>query len=64
MDSDFQIDMETDDPDNEGWFSESSVGEILWDLFDTTNDPGDSLALGFAPLFAVRPATRRGTPTR
>jgi hypothetical protein len=22
----------------EGWFSESSVGEILWDLFDPAND--------------------------
>jgi hypothetical protein len=61
MDSDFQIDMETDDPLNEGWFSEASVGEILWDLFDTTNDPGDSLTLGFAPLFAVETGTQRNT---
>ena len=38
---------------NEGWFSEASVGEILWDLFDATNEPGDGVALGFAPLFAV-----------
>jgi hypothetical protein len=53
MDDDFQIDLETDDTRNEGWFSEASVGEILWDAFDTTNDPGDTLALGFAPLFAA-----------
>jgi hypothetical protein len=48
---DFQIDVESDDPNNEGWFSEASVEEILWDLFDPAND--DPLALGFAPIFAV-----------
>jgi hypothetical protein len=53
MDADFQIDMESDDPANEGWFSEASVGEILWDVFDATNEAGDTLALGFAPLFAA-----------
>lgn len=50
---DFQIDMETDNQDNEGWFSEASVEEILWDIFDATNEPGDSLMLGFTPIFAV-----------
>jgi hypothetical protein len=57
MATDFQIDMETDDPLNEGWFSEASVGEILWDLFDATNEAGDTLALGFAPLFAAVTST-------
>lgn len=50
---DFQIDMETDDPNNEGWFSEASVEEILWDLFDPANEPGDTIELGFAPIYAV-----------
>ncbi|HKU15998.1 MAG TPA: hypothetical protein VJQ52_16505 [Steroidobacteraceae bacterium] len=50
---DFQIDMETDDPQNEGWFSEASVEEILWDLFDSANEPGDGVALGFAPIYSV-----------
>lgn len=48
---DFQVDMESDDPNNEGWFSEASVEEILWDLFDPAND--DPLALGFAPIYSV-----------
>lgn len=51
--AEFSIDLETDDTLNEGWFSEISVGEILWDLFDPANEPGDSVALGFPPLFAV-----------
>jgi hypothetical protein len=49
--NDFQIDVESDDPGNEGWFSEASVEEILWDVFDPAND--DPLALGFAPIYAV-----------
>ncbi|HET9446964.1 MAG TPA: hypothetical protein VFO35_11925, partial [Steroidobacteraceae bacterium] len=52
----FGINMETDDSGagvTEGWFSELSVGEILWDLFDPANEAGDTAALGFAPLFAV-----------
>jgi hypothetical protein len=53
MQSDFNIDMEADGTVNEGWFSETSVWEILWDLFDSTNEAGDTVALGFAPLYAV-----------
>jgi hypothetical protein len=53
IDLDFQIDMETDDPLNEGWFSEASVEEILWDLFDSTNEPGDAVTLGFPPIYAA-----------
>jgi hypothetical protein len=38
----------------EGWFSEGSVQEILWDLFDSAADiPEDTLSLGFAPLYEV-----------
>jgi hypothetical protein len=55
--ADFAFSMEADgqavDGFTEGWFSEISVGEILWDLFDPANEPGDTAALGFPPLFAV-----------
>jgi hypothetical protein len=53
MQTEFFLDLEADDDLNEGWFSEISVGEILWDLFDATNEAGDTVALGFPPLFAV-----------
>jgi hypothetical protein len=53
MQTEFFLDLEADDDVNEGWFSEISVGEILWDLFDATNEAGDTVALGFQPLFAV-----------
>lgn len=39
--------------DSEGWFSESSVGRILWDIFDTSTESGDNVALGFTPIYDV-----------
>lgn len=53
--NDFDIDMETDDTrfGDGGWYSETSVAEILWDAFDATSDAGDTVVLGFAPLFTV-----------
>lgn len=51
--SDFSFSLESDSTLKEGWFSESSVGEILWDIFDTTAEPGDNVTLGFAPIYAV-----------
>lgn len=53
MAQDFSFNVENDDNQDEGWFSEASVQEILWDLFDSTNESGDTASLGFAPLFAV-----------
>ena len=60
---DFSFDLEQDNTNyaDGGWFSEASVGEILWDLFDSTNEPGDSVALGFALLFGVMTSDQRTT---
>ncbi len=49
----FQFSMETDGnafSGPEGWFSESSVGELLWDVYDGANEPNDVVALGFGPI--------------
>jgi hypothetical protein len=53
MSAEFAFSVEADDQTDEGWFSEASVQEILWDLFDPANEPGDTVALGFTPLFAA-----------
>jgi hypothetical protein len=53
MNAEFAFSVEADDPTDEGWFSEASVQEILWDLFDPANEPGDTVALGFTPLFTA-----------
>jgi K319-like protein len=36
-----------------GWFAESSVLKILYDLWDTNVDGVDSSSIGFAPIFEV-----------
>ncbi len=36
-----------------GWFSEASVQRILYDLYDSHDDEGDRLSLGFAPIYKV-----------
>ena len=60
---DFQFDMEQGSALNEGWFSEGSVGEFIWDVFDnnTTPESGDNVALGFNPIFAVMTDEQQST---
>ena len=38
---------------NPGWFSESSVQSIIYDLYDTQADGIDSIALGFEPIYTT-----------
>jgi hypothetical protein len=50
------------DMSDDGWFSESSVQEILYDLFDAANEGGDSLNVGFQPIWQVLSGAERSTP--
>jgi hypothetical protein len=50
---DFGFNLETNSNVNAGWFSEASVGEFLWDVFDSVDDSGDSVSLGFTPIYTV-----------
>jgi hypothetical protein len=47
------VDIENDSPagDKPGIWSEHSVASVLWDWFDDGAEEGDSVALGFAPLW-------------
>jgi hypothetical protein len=47
----FSVDLEDTPSPNPGWYSEFSIQEILYDLFDPAND--DPLALGFGPIYDV-----------
>jgi hypothetical protein len=51
--ADDHLNLESDSASAEGWFSEASAGEIIWDVFDSVADANDTVALGFAPIFAV-----------
>ncbi len=59
--ADFGFNMENDSGNAEGWFSEASVQEILWDLFDSVNDGVDTISLGFAPIYSVMTGAQRTT---
>lgn len=47
---------------NAGWFNEGSIQSIFWDLFDSTPDGVDNVALGFGPIHTVMTGRVRTTP--
>ena len=49
----FAFDLESNSTFNAGWYSESSVHSILYDLFDDVADGVDSVALGFGPIYRI-----------
>ncbi|MEQ1715459.1 MAG: hypothetical protein ABL907_05665, partial [Hyphomicrobium sp.] len=59
--SDGGFNLESDTPQFPGWYSEFSTLKILWDLFDGANEPNDTVALGFTPIYnamtVAQPAT-------
>ncbi len=51
--SGFRIDVEVNNNPSTGWFSEDSVQSILYDLYDSANEAGDAVSMGFAPIHGV-----------
>jgi hypothetical protein len=51
--SGWHMDIENEKPNHQGWFSESSIQRILYDLYDSDIDGADTLALGFKPIYDV-----------
>jgi hypothetical protein len=60
--SEGRFNVESDDVNAEGWYSESSSQELLFDFFDGPGDPGDAVFLGFRPLWSVLTGEQRTTP--
>jgi PKD repeat protein len=61
--SDFGFDVENGVASVPGWYNEASIHRIVWDLYDATNEPGDTVTLGFAPIYDVlRTELRDGVP--
>jgi hypothetical protein len=52
---DSHFNLESDETTDDGWYSEFSVGEILWDVFDTDSPTEivDTVSLPFGSIFAV-----------
>lgn len=46
-------DLESDprESTNAGYWNEYTVSSVLWDIYDTTNEEGDTISTGFAPVW-------------
>ncbi len=51
--SGFGYSLEQNSIGGAGWFSENSVGKIIYDVADNANDGADTLSLGFTPIYQV-----------
>jgi len=49
----WHMDIESQPQKNAGWYSEASIQRILYDLYDSSSDGEDNLALGFKPIYDV-----------
>jgi hypothetical protein len=59
----FAVDIEKNQAVNRGWFNESSVQSILYDLYDADSDGADQSTLGLGPIYrTLVSATYRNTP--
>jgi len=58
----FSMNIESEFTQNPGWYSEDSIQKILYDLYDSHNDGGDTLSLGFKPIYDVLVGSQKTTP--
>ncbi|PHS40622.1 MAG: hypothetical protein COB07_03715 [Sulfurovum sp.] len=60
--SGFTFNVESGTSATKGWYSESSVQRILYDVYDSNDDSNDTLSLGFAPIHKVFTGAQKSTP--
>lgn len=60
--SGFQMSLESTTDTNKGWFSEVSIEEILYDIYDSTNEAGDAISQGIGPIIDVLMGYQKTTP--
>ena len=47
----FFINVENNNNQNEGWYNEGSTQSILYDIFDSVDDGGDTISAGLGPIY-------------
>jgi len=52
----FNVESQANVP-NDGWFSETSAQEIIYDVFDSANDTGDTVSLGLGAIINAMTST-------
>ena len=59
----WSMNLETENnPDNPGWFSEASIQRILYDIYDSHDDIGDTISYGFKPMHQLLIGKEKNTP--
>jgi hypothetical protein len=58
----FDIDIEGENGGFAGWFNESSIMKVLYDLWDSDDEGGDAMSIGFGPIYDVMRGPQRTTP--
>ncbi|WP_086929380.1 carboxypeptidase-like regulatory domain-containing protein [Agarilytica rhodophyticola] len=61
--SGFRYSLENNTIANLGWYSENSVSQIVYDIYDSDSDSSDNISLGFTPIYQAMRSDeyRRGT---
>jgi len=49
----FSFNLESRQINNPGWFSEASIGSVLYDIFDTQAETSDNISAGLVPLYSA-----------
>ena len=60
--SGFIIDVENGTTSTPGWYNESSIETILYDIYDSTNEGTDTLSMGLQPIYDLLVGPYRNTP--
>ena len=55
------MNIEKDTTIDAGWWSESSIQKILYDLYDEKNEPYDNVSFGLKPIYDVLTTTQKNT---
>ena len=58
----FGSDLEAGTVRNPGWYSEASIYNMLYDIYDSQDDEGDTLSLGFSAIHKVLTTEQKNTP--
>ncbi len=61
--SGWSMNLETEtNRENLGWFSEASIQRILYDIYDSHDDEGDTISYGFKPIHQLLIGKEKNTP--
>jgi len=56
--SGFSFNLENNTHTNEGWFNEGAIQSVLYDVFDSNNESGDTISAGLGPFYTAFTSTQ------